>query len=72
MPLKLTQVLALLVDIEFATKYPEIRDIGFSPIEQFIWSLVKEAVWIQSVGSIACSVDSFGPKLLTSAILIKY
>ena len=44
MPLKLTQVLALLVDIEFATKYPEIRDIGFSPIEQFIWSLVKEAM----------------------------
>jgi len=50
--------------VAFATKHPEVGDVGLPPNEKLIGCLSQEAVEINSVGCMACGVDGFRPKSL--------
>jgi hypothetical protein len=63
-------MLSLLVDVAFATKHPEERDVQLLPIEQLIRGLAKKLLWKEAVGCIACGVDCLGSQFLGCVVLI--
>jgi hypothetical protein len=63
-------MLPLLVNLAFATKHLEERDIQLLPIEQLIRSLAEKLLWKEAVGCIARGVDCLGPQFLGCNVLM--